>query len=299
MPTVSVVIPTFNRQNTILEAVNSALSQEWVDIEVIVIDDASTDETQEILLKNLDPRLRVLRLDENRGAQAARNLGIRSAFSEWVAFLDSDDVFLPGSIKSRLEIAEREHTCIVHGECMVLDEKRNLPQKFNTLPLVGQVYKTLLEKPGPTFPSLLVKRAVLLSIGGLDESLQAYQEWDTAIRLSEIAAFSFQPQPVFLYRPAKKDSISHQWKKSGEAYLAVVEKHKSEILRLAGKHALSRHYFRASRIFLQGGFFEEAIRTSEIALSNEPTSLLLRLYELLLRIFPKALQRFRILSRTI
>src|SRR5262245_59634926 len=93
MPRVSVVLPTFNRADTIVRAIRSVVTQTFTDWELIVIDDGSTDGTS-ILLANLDPRVIVIR-QENRVFTEARNAGIRASRSEYIAFIDSDDEFLP------------------------------------------------------------------------------------------------------------------------------------------------------------------------------------------------------------
>src|SRR5438045_3173256 len=101
MPLVSVIIPAYNRQKTLRRAVKSALEQTVRDIEVIVVDDGSNDETARIAqeLGFSDSRMRVIQSTCNRGAQAARNIGARAAKGEWLNFFDSDDWMLPTSIE--------------------------------------------------------------------------------------------------------------------------------------------------------------------------------------------------------
>src|SRR5262245_38190413 len=105
-PLISVVIPVYNRARIIARALKSVQEQTHQNWEAIVVDDGSTDDTVEIVtdLAQLDNRIRVIRQDKNRGAQAARNVGIRAARGEWVAFLDSDDLYLPNSLEVRLAV---------------------------------------------------------------------------------------------------------------------------------------------------------------------------------------------------
>ena len=103
-PLLSVVIPTWNRAQLVCDAVNSALAQRVGDVEVIVVDDASTDATVERLEAEFGTRIRLLRLDQRRGPGGARNAGARLARGEFVAFLDSDDVWLPGKLEAELRV---------------------------------------------------------------------------------------------------------------------------------------------------------------------------------------------------
>lgn len=103
-PILSVVIPTWNRASIVCEAVASALKQRVGEVEVIVVDDASTDETIALLNRTFGPQIRVLRLQKRRGPGGARNAGAELARGEFVAFLDSDDVWLPGKLDVELRV---------------------------------------------------------------------------------------------------------------------------------------------------------------------------------------------------
>src|SRR5258708_11956965 len=109
-PLVSVVIPAFNRERVIGTAIKSVLAQTFQDFEVIVVDDGSRDETAKnaIMLACSEPRVRILRSETNRGAQAARNAGARAARGQWPSVLESDDECLPTSFEMRLRIAAEE-----------------------------------------------------------------------------------------------------------------------------------------------------------------------------------------------
>lgn len=107
MMILSVVIPTWNRAHLVCDAIDSALNQRPGEVEVIVVDDASTDDTAKLLVERYGRWIRLLRLDERRGAGAARNAGVALARGEFVAFLDSDDVWLPGKLDAELRACER------------------------------------------------------------------------------------------------------------------------------------------------------------------------------------------------
>ena len=118
-PLLSVVIPTWNRAQLVCDAVNSALAQRAGEVEVIVVDDASTDATVERLEAEFGKRIRLLQLGERHGVGGARNAGVRLARGEFVAFLDSDDVWLPGKLEAELEALAR----FPGAEAVVSDSK--------------------------------------------------------------------------------------------------------------------------------------------------------------------------------
>jgi glycosyltransferase involved in cell wall biosynthesis len=106
-PLLSVVIPTWNRARLVGEAIESALLQQQGVVEVIVVDDGSTDDTPDVLAGRFGTRIRLLRMPERRGPGAARNAGVRAATGELLAFLDSDDLWLPGKLDAELRMFER------------------------------------------------------------------------------------------------------------------------------------------------------------------------------------------------
>ncbi len=106
-PLLSVVIPTRNRAGLVCEAIESALNQRSGHVEVIVVDDASTDGTASVLERSFASRIHLVRMPSRRGAGAARNAGVRLARGELVAFLDDDDLWLPGKLDAELSVFER------------------------------------------------------------------------------------------------------------------------------------------------------------------------------------------------
>ena len=103
-PKVSVVIPVFNRPAAVRRAIESVLAQTCQDFEIIVVDDGSTDETPAVVAGLADPRMTLIQHEGNRGGSAARNTGLRAASAEYVAFLDSDDEWLPRKLERQLEV---------------------------------------------------------------------------------------------------------------------------------------------------------------------------------------------------
>jgi len=241
---ITVVLPTYNRADLIIRSIASVQAQTYPVSEIIVVDDGSTDLTQSVV-KRLATRasnIKYLKHERNLGGQAARNTGIRSARGEWIAFLDSDDEFMPDKLEKQLVLSVDKNYSVVHCECYCQRSQSAEPKLFGTPPFSGNIYKKLLCRPAPTFPGLLVKKECLQKIGFLDETIKSYQEWDTSIRLARHFDFGFINEPLFIYHWHDTDSISKDLKKEAEGYEQIVRKHAGEIIGVVGKFALGNHY---------------------------------------------------------
>jgi glycosyltransferase involved in cell wall biosynthesis len=264
---VSIVVPAYNRAGTIASCLESIARQTYPHWEAIVVDDGSVDGTPAIVeaLAKREPRLRLVRHGSNQGAQAARNTGILAARGTWIAFLDSDDRLLRQSLERRLAVATIRKVEVVHSDCYVLtpDEGR---RRFGVPPMAGHVYGEVLARPGPMYQGLLVKREALARIGALDESILAYQEWDTAIRLAAHYEFGYVEEPTFLYDCRAQDGISRNLLRGALGYEQIVRKHRRLMLRHAGPAALGRHYQTLSTLFARAGAKKQAWRAGMLAL---------------------------------
>src|SRR5437870_4864196 len=139
MPLISVVIPAHNRQDQVARAIESVRAQTYTDLEIVVVDDGSRDATVPVIEEQArqDPRVRLLVQSPQRGAQAARNAGIRLARGEWIAFLDSDDYWLPDSLEARWQLAARRGRVVVHSDALLLPPGSTQPEPWSLPPLDG------------------------------------------------------------------------------------------------------------------------------------------------------------------
>lgn len=183
-PLVSVVIPTHNRAAMVERAVGSALAQTYPAIEVVVVDDASTDETRDRLSRF--PAIRVVHLERNVGGGAARNIGIQESAGEFVAFLDSDDEWMPEKIAMQVEVMTSSAE-IGAVYCRHLGHDAQISRRWEVHDTLhrGFVHPILLGGWSPRTVSLfLVRRQSLNSVGGFDESLMGFQDTDLWLRMS-------------------------------------------------------------------------------------------------------------------
>ncbi|AFY43981.1 glycosyltransferase family A protein [Nostoc sp. PCC 7107] len=185
-PIVSVIVPTFNRANLLPRAISSILKQTFSNFELIIVDDGSTDNTAEVVKEFTDPRIIFLPLGKNYGGSYARNQGIKAARTELIAFLDSDDEWLPDKLElqlKRLQDSDDPLATVVYClgyECV--EEQRKMPSL--TL-FEGDVFNHLLEGWLPPTTSLfMVKRSALLEVNGFDERLPSFQDYDLWLSLA-------------------------------------------------------------------------------------------------------------------
>ena len=243
-PLVSVVVPAFNRAQTVPAAVRSVLRQQYDPLEVIVVDDGSADGTAEVARAGGDPRVRVIANARAKGAQGARNTGILAARGEWIAFNDSDDEWLPGKLAMQLAVLRAEDFAkdlVVHGDVLKVDARQAARERFALPHTHGRSYASLLRRPGPMLQAMLAHRESFERIGLLDEAISAYHEWDTAIRLAEHCRFVHLREPLLCYSVGGTGTISADARRDVLGYAQVVRKHGADIARIHGRAGLRRH----------------------------------------------------------
>lgn len=228
---ISVILPTYNRRELLPRAINSVLEQTYGDLELIVVDDASTDGTHEVMAEITDPRVRYIRQKQNKGACAARNAGIREAKGDYIAFQDSDDVWHTDKLEKQLAFLSEKDADIVfcafsrfEGDALPV----TVPDLTRVKPIVA--YERLLEENVISTQTILGKKECFQS-HPFDESFPRMQDWELVLRLSQHYPIHFQPEvlaDVYL----QGNSIS----KNNAAGILALEK-----LHQIHKNALLRH----------------------------------------------------------
>lgn len=214
MPQVSVVIPTFNRAGLLPRAMNSVFRQTFSDWELVVVDDGSTDNTESVVRNHASTTVRYVRHLECRGEAAARNTGIALANGSFVAFLDSDDEWLPENLATlicgRGTTVESESLEVLHGVSVTDDGFKKLISPSRGLRPGEGVADYLIARGGDiTMNSVLIPRSLAVRVG-FDESLKQFADWDFWIRCqNDGATFRFVPVPVSIYhRDDRSDRLS-------------------------------------------------------------------------------------------
>jgi len=204
-PAVSVVIAAYNRARFLPETIDSVLGQRFRDFELIVVDDGSTDDTQNVL-KSYGNQICVLK-QENRGPASARNLGIRRARGRWISIQDSDDLSVPDHLESLFAFAEKNPDCgmvFANGAYLGGPEHNRetiIPKdKSRRLAQQGVRLLDLFEKSIVRLQAALLSKTCLETIGGHDESLRICMDLDLAFRIFMRYPVAYLDKVVFLYR---------------------------------------------------------------------------------------------------
>ena len=197
-PSISVVIPTYNRVSTLGRAVQSVLAQTFADLELIVVDDGSTDDTALLLAAFDDPRLRVIRLEESRGAAAARNLGASEAKGKFLAFQDSDDEWLLDKLRLQLDMLNADQEIVMVCCSYFVLPASGLPclQLASSWMKLGYWSVDKLSQFHFIAPTWLLKRDVFDSVGGFDAELDNLEDWELALRLFNTGRIVVAHQPL-------------------------------------------------------------------------------------------------------
>lgn len=205
--TVSVVIPVHNGERYLAKAVESVLAQTHRDLELLIVDDGSTDATAAIIRRYAarDRRVRVL-TQENRGVAAAGNRGLEEASAEWVARLDADDVFLPGKLERQIAFLARYPEARIVGTlaCFINHAGKALGIVGTEGPFTPAEYDRLVREDGPIYfvnSSTLMHRETVLAVGGYREAFAPAEDVDLWIRMAERGHLMLKvPELLLLYR---------------------------------------------------------------------------------------------------
>lgn len=252
---VSIIIPAFNRSAVLDRALNSVLSQSYQDYEILIVDDASTDNTSERVKSYTDPRIVYLRHANNRGGAASRNTGIERAKGELIAFLDSDDEWTSDKLQRQVELLEKSDDCgMVYTALKAIFEEDG---QTKILPVEhrGRFFNELLiSNCVRTLSSIVVRRSILQKAGGFDPQLRSCQDWDLYIRLAKECSFECINEPLTIYYVNKKDPsrISNAGKSIVQGHEAVAKKYKADYQKLSKEERL-RYNDSVSDMFILGG----------------------------------------------
>lgn len=279
-PTVSVVIPTFNRAHQICEAVDSALAQTWQDAEVIVVDDGSSDNTRDVL-EHYRSRIRYIHQD-NKGVSAARNAGIREAQGQFISILDSDDLWLPEKVALQMQ-AFAENPSLGLVSCFSrfvdldghqLDESTPAPVNPATQGRIP-LRTLLLGNCVSGGSNAVIRRECLDAVGLFDENLVSAEDWEMWIRIAKRFPIGFVTEALTIVRvsPNSMSAPAHITTML-ESELRVLEKHCSGASCGVGlfdrRRSYSERYGRAAWAYLTTGDHRRACACILKALTSNP-----------------------------
>lgn len=293
--TVSVVIPSYHRRDAVSRALWSVFAQTHRPTEIIVVDDGSHDGTVEMLRSMRSPiPLVVLAHERNRGGSAARNTGIAAARGDWIAFLDSDDVWCLEKLERQLDALLRAGPMYGVAYCGI----RRVDGSGRIIGVgrptaSGNLFEALLGRNivGST-STVIVRRDLLEQVGGFDESLRSCQDWELWLRLAKVTRFAVVRDPLVDYTDAEAGRITTNPRSRISGHMAVYRKHLREPLR-THRAARAEFFFVLGEMMLGSGRADWAARLLESSLRLEPRNARRAVYLLLakLRLSPDTYRR--------
>ena len=244
-PKVSIILPSFNRAYLLPRAIKSILNQTFQDFELIIVDDGSSDNTEEVLNSFKDKRIIYIRHDRNKGASAARNTGLKVASGEYIAFQDSDDEWIPDKLEKQIKVFEAapSEVGVVYTsfwkylnnneKIYIPNPKIKLKEKY--------IFKELLKHNFIGLPTAIIRKECFEKVGRFDEELSCLEDWDLFIRISRYYQFMFIDEPLLLsyYTPGSVNEQEGNIKVN--ALRLILQKNWRDLV--LDEYLLARHYF--------------------------------------------------------
>jgi glycosyltransferase involved in cell wall biosynthesis len=204
--TVTVVMPLYNKEEYVADAINSVLNQTIQDFELVIVDDASTDDSMRIVERFTDERIVTLYNGKNRGVGFTVNRGVEEAKGKYIALIGADDMYRPTKLERQLELSARFPDGVIYTDCLRISHE-GTPLKKGRLPMEeGFVFPGLLTGTFP-FPGFLTADATMMfrrddftKVGGINENLKYGEGYDLALRLSTFRLFYPVREPLYVYR---------------------------------------------------------------------------------------------------
>lgn len=285
-PTVSVIIPTYNRAHLIGRSIASVLNQTYQDFEIIVIDDGSSDNTEQLILNFGNEKIRYIRHEKNKGQPAARNAGIKAARGNYIAFHDSDDECLPEKLEKVMKVFETAPPSIgvVYSGFYKItgDNITYMPTSWVT-EKEGNIHQQLLRGSCVWAGNMITRKECLEKVGMFDESLPALEDWELTIRISKHYEFKFIEEPLIIVYYTL-DSVTANQDAYINAFKIIIEKHYQEFIN--DMTLLANHHYGIGYLLCQGGRLKEGRDFYIKSLKLRPVNLIL-LLELMLSYFGK------------
>lgn len=208
MAKVSVIIPTHNREDYISDTLESVINQTYKDLEIIVIDDGSTDNTK----KKLETFGNKIKLIEQKNSEraVARNNGVKSSSGKYIAFLDSDDIWIKHKLEKQVKaLDEDQDVVLVCGQSLRVNDlnKKIKPAKRQSQGYSGNVFEKLLLRNFVVSATPIIKREHFEKTSGFETKYVPYEDWEFWLRLSLLGKFHFLPAPLSFYRIHKEQSV--------------------------------------------------------------------------------------------
>lgn len=228
---VSIIIPTYNRGYIIERAIQSILCQTYEAFELLIVDDGSNDDTEEVVKRISDERIRYIKCTKNRGPAAARNEGVRESRYPYIAFHDSDDEWVEDKLEKQMQVlkAADEKTGMVYSSYKT-DLGQVFPQEW--VPKNqrgGQIFPYLLRGNMIGTPTMLLRKECFEKVGGFKEELRCIEDYEFVLRFAKVYSIAYIDEHL-LHVHTTKDSVNYRLNDFFPAKLYIIDKWKREML---------------------------------------------------------------------
>ncbi len=293
MPEISIILPPYNRAKTLPRAVQSILSQTFTNFELIIVDDGSNDNTTEVVRGFKDNRIKYIKIKENKGASAARNIGIKSAKGKYIAFQDSDDEWLPEKLRKQIDIFRKVSSKIgmIYTDMWEIVTKR---KKYfyspHIMPIDGIIYKKALRYfiKNIGLATAVIKKECFDKIGLFDEELPRYIDLELFIRISKIYQFYHITEPLIKYYKTPRN-ISSSFENLIKARKLILQKYSDSIKK--DRKLLAYHFYKLGNLLFSNNIKKRCKNSLFQAFKNDPLSLRIWLFLLLSLFGPKTYKK--------
>lgn len=235
---ISIIIPTYNRAELLENSVLSAIRQTYKETEILIVDDGSTDNTQDVVKKIQtkfpQKTIRYIKQEQNQGPAVARNTGITESLGEYIAFLDSDDAWMEDKLSKQMKALEasREDTAMVYCEYIYHDihgeegisPSRELKPEIKS----GNMLLSLLVIPMIGTPTMLIKKKCLLDVGMFDVTLRSLEDYELSLRIAKRYKIVFLAEPL-MHVYARRESVSFQVQHVLETRAKIIATYEMEL----------------------------------------------------------------------
>ena len=272
-PSISIILPTFNRSDTINNAIDSILNQTFSNLEIIIVDDASTDNTYQVVAtyQKKDSRIIYIQNKENFGCAKSRNIGLKHAQAETVAFMDDDDQYTDKEILTCLYSKMKSERCDLVIANYEIGDKLQLMDNF------GVDFKyNIIKSPGPFLQCVLIKKQLITKAGVVfDSQAIPSEDWDFFITISKLNPIvSYCACTTFKWN-LNPNSQSLDFLKEANALAYICKKHQNYITTNLNSQIMSAHYRRIARVYEKANtisqvnaFYKKAFKQYPLSIKN-------------------------------
>jgi glycosyltransferase involved in cell wall biosynthesis len=212
-PKVTVIIPTYNRASVLSRAISSVEKQTFTDWELIVVDDGSTDDTKSLIIKHLKNSKITSFFQNNRGVSAARNLGIKQSRGEWLAFLDSDDEWLPNKLQDQMDyLSKNSGFSMIHGEELWLRNGIRVNPMRKHKKSGGDLYFNSLKLCCISPSTVLIHKNIFNTFGNFREDFPVCEDYDLWLKLTAKLEVAYVETPLIIKYGGHEDQLSTKYR---------------------------------------------------------------------------------------